>query len=220
MGGAGGGSLPPSPDQAPSGTWRESARRAALEVRVKAEAAEPAITKRMLELSGETGATMYGLAYRMKTSESLARKIEAEADATGLSDAVAGTMMSDAVRYTMMQESGDYTATAENALSKLAAEGYSLRQKNFWAPGDPYQGINVAVTSPDGQKFELQFHTPESLAVKDRIHPMYEQFRVSKDNNKRAQLWNEMTELAATIPVPSNVEAIPELKLQTLTVVS
>ena len=67
-----------------------------------------------------------------------------------------------------------------------------LRVKNFWGPGDGYQGIN-SVFVYNGIPFELQFHTPESFATKElECHPSYERFLTTDDSRKAIQYWEEV----------------------------
>jgi ppGpp synthetase/RelA/SpoT-type nucleotidyltranferase len=40
-----------------------------------------------------------------------------------------------------------------------------------------YQGVNMQVRLPNGQLAEVQIHTPESLEVANKIHPLYEKWR-------------------------------------------
>lgn len=55
-------------------------------------------------------------------------------------------------------------------------------------PGDGYQGINTVFVTPDGNPFELQFHTPESLSMKEEeCHSSYEKFRTATDSRKMMQ---------------------------------
>jgi hypothetical protein len=56
---------------------------------------------------------------------------------------------------------------------------------------------------PNGQKFELQFHTPGSLKAKEPIHAEYETYRESRDNRTRYTTYRRMTRMAAKITVPA-----------------
>lgn len=181
----------------------------------KAQQVEPQITKRMVSLAESNNMRLEGLQYRIKQPDSLARKIEADAKMMGIDPAKAAEGISDSVRYTALVDSGNYTAGVQSTLDQLRADGYTTRVKNFWTKGDPYQGINVALTAPDGTQVELQFHTPESLAVKEAIHKDYETYRISTSITERQQLWDAMTAKATGVPVPGGVESIPDLKLQT-----
>jgi hypothetical protein len=176
---------------------------AAKRVRDKAAENEPAITRDMIDTANAHGGTMEGLDYRMKAEKSLARKIDDEkAELGGDVDATAAKM-SDVVRYTMTFEEGGYTDGVSATLGDLEAKGYQMRVKNYWEDGDPYQGINVAAVHPNGQKFELQFHTPGSLKAKEPIHKEYETYRESRDNRTRWKTYNRMTRMARKIAVPS-----------------
>ena len=62
--------------------------------------------------------------------------------------------------------------------------------------GDGYQGINTVFVSPTGLPFELQFHTPESLSMKEEAcHSSYEKFRSASDSSKMIQYWEEMVSM-------------------------
>ena len=50
--------------------------------------------------------------------------------------------------------------------------------------------------SPTGLPFELQFHTPESLSMKEEAcHSSYEKFRSASDSSKMIQYWEEMVSM-------------------------
>jgi hypothetical protein len=176
---------------------------AAQRVREKAAAVEPEITRDMIDTANANGGTMEGLDYRMKAEKSLARKIDDEkAELGGDVDATADKM-SDVVRYTMTFEEPAYTEGVAGTVGGLEVKGYDMRVKNYWVEGDPYQGINVAAVHPNGQKFELQFHTPGSLKAKDPIHAEYETYRESRDNRTRWTTYRRMTRMAASIAIPA-----------------
>jgi hypothetical protein len=40
-----------------------------------------------------------------------------------------------------------------------------------------YDGININIQTPGGNKAEVQIHTPETLAVQKALHPLYEEWR-------------------------------------------
>ena len=63
-------------------------------------------------------------------------------------------------------------------VERLKAEGFELiKLKNLWAD-DQYKGINSQWRRPEtGLRFELQFHTPESLEAKELTHKAYERLR-------------------------------------------
>jgi hypothetical protein len=203
-GGASYGGYKLNPVDNPSATGRpDNVVAAAKRVRDKAAEAEPEITKDMIDTANANGGTMEGLDYRMKAEKSLARKIDDEKVENGGDAEVTADKMSDVVRYTMTFEEDGYTDGVSATISDLEAKGYQMRVKNYWQEGDPYQGINVAAVHPNGQKFELQFHTPGSLKAKEPIHAEYETYRESRDNRTRWKTYNRMTRMARSIAVPS-----------------
>ena len=165
---------------------------------------EPAVTRQMIDLAEEYGAKLDGLAHRLKAEKSLGRKIENEAKGKefGGNIEAAAESMSDVVRYTMQTGNGKYTDTVEGVIGRFEKEGWNARVKNYWQEGQPYRGMNVALTSPEGLKVELQFHTPQSMYVKHKIHPIYEQYRVEKDNTKRRKQFDEMVKISDSLVPP------------------
>jgi hypothetical protein len=175
------------------------------------------VTKEMTDLASKNGGEMVGLSNRMKGEDSLAGKIQSDAtkEHGGNVDAAAAKI-SDSVRYTMSFPAETYTAGVQNTLAELESKGYTARTKNFWVKGDPYNGINVALTSPDGFPVELQFHTPETLRTKTRTHADYEQYRNPKAplETKRF-LYDKMAGVADAIKFPTGaLLSIGEPKIQ------
>lgn len=158
---------------------------------------EPAATRMMIDLAEELGGSMDGLAHRLKAEKSLGRKIENEykSEEFGGDMNKAAESMSDVVRYTMKTSNADYIGYTEKVISRFEAEGWTARVKNYWEAGQPYRGMNVALTSPDGLKVELQLHTPQSMAVKHRTHKLYEEYRVETNNKRRRQLFDRMVRI-------------------------
>jgi hypothetical protein len=161
---------------------------------------------------------MRGLDFRIKAIKSLVRKILDEKDTEHGGDAQkAAESMSDVIRYTTAFDPEEYVSGVKGMVEELQAAGYKLRIKNYWKGDDPYQGINIAAIAPDGTKFELQFHTPQSVEDKEEIHKLYETYRESKDNAQRRQLYDEMVQMANKIGVPyppDELLSIGEVKVQ------
>ncbi|AXY24774.1 hypothetical protein CL176_01385 [Suicoccus acidiformans] len=104
----------------------------------------------------------------------------------------------------------------EGIIDKLSKKGYTLsRVRNTWLDdSNPYKGINTNLITPIGYEFELQFHTPESFAVKNgAMHELYEKQRELnpiKDADKIQQIDKEMFELSRSLKRPKDVEIIGE----------
>jgi hypothetical protein len=171
---------------------------------------EPAITKAMIDLANANGATMVGLDHRLKSEDSLARKIDDDAknEFDGNREAAAENI-NDSVRYTMQFSADSYSESVASTLKDLEEQGYEMRVKNFWQEGNAYKGINVAVTAGDGTKFELQFHTAQSFDIKENeAHSLYEQYRVETDPEIKASLDAQMREVGAKVITPDNPELL------------
>jgi len=194
-----------SPDNPPAESNRPAdVVAAAKATRAKAVAAEPQITQDMVDMASKHGGELVGLDYRLKSEKSLARKIDDEKAELGGDVEATAAKMSDVVRYTAVFDDANYVDGVQASISDLEGQNYEMRVKNYWQSGDPYQGINVAAVHPGtGQKFELQFHTPDSYGKKEPIHQHYETYRTSKDTRTRWKSYNRMVRMAYKIAVPS-----------------
>lgn len=176
---------------------------AARNVRQKAAEANKDITKQMIDIANTQGARLKGLGFRLKSEESIARKVADLVNEEGLDPRQAANTLSDVTRYTMAFPTDQYTDSVSGVLRDLRSDGNSLRVKNYWQQGDNYQGINVAITTAQDIKMELQFHTPRSLQVKQDTHRLYEAMRVSKSNDERWTLYGQLAKASMRIPMPS-----------------
>jgi len=202
-----------SPDKKPSAERSPDAVKQAERLRRDAEAVEPVITGLMEGIAKNINADFAevdgksSLTERLKSTDSLARKIDADAEKDHGGDREkAANAISDAVRYTLNVDESDYTDGVEKTLDTLKETGWKVESvKNFWQAGDPYDGTNIKL-SKEGVKVELQLHTPTSHKIKEvGLHDDYEKYRVSKDDNERRNLWDKMTETAKSIPRPANM---------------
>lgn len=211
----------PKNPQPKAGQYREDSVQAAKAERARIAEIEPAMTREMIDIANTHGATMEGLDFRMKSDESLARKVDAEKDTDFGGDATkTAQSMSDVVRYTMTYPEGEYAANVDATIKDMEARGYKARVKNYWEKDDPYQGINVALTHPSGVKVELQFHTPKSVKVKETVHVLLDKFRAESNPRTKFGLWDRMVRVSNQIPVPPPPEqllSIGDLKSQTFT---
>ena len=204
------------------------AQKEAVKLIKQANDTEPAMFQYIMndlkDVSKQTNGEMIGLEYRFKSEESLTRKITdrsnrvekalikqgktpAEAKQVALTETVTG--VNDALRYTMSFPKEKYYSSYEKTIEILEKQGYKVEAvANFWSKSGTrfdtgYRGINTTLLSPTGQKFELQFHTPESFKLKMDTHSLYEEARIPttlkarKDEIRKVQI-----EMADKIPVP------------------
>lgn len=167
---------------------------------------EPEITTQVKDIARKTGMDMEGLEYRIKGRESYLRKIESKYSPDGNTYEV-----KDILRYT-------YTAAPENLVECMqkAIEAYrnmgynTIEVKNYWLnKRNPYNGVNTTVKAPNGQKFEIQYHTPESYRIKDTMHGLYEKWRVLDPTIKEAiELRKQMHQMSYSMEVPRNISEV------------
>lgn len=170
----------------------------------KAVENEPEITKHVKDVAKQTGMNMEGLDYRLKTKESYLGKIKREYSPEGNTYEV-----KDIIRYTYTATAKDLVPKAEKAIELHKDAGYNTdRIKNSWLDSrNPYNGVNTILSSPNGQKFEIQYHTPESYAVKDQMHKDYESWRKLDPSSKEAiELRKKMFTQSQGMEVPANIE--------------
>jgi len=188
-----------TPPGHPVGCAVTQAQKDAAAILEKAAGAEKRVTPDLTQLADSQGMKMEGLDFRLKSEESLTRKLaDTPADQIG-----------DALRYTMVSKPEALARNTATTLETLQSKGYEvLRVKDTFKPGAQYKGINTQVKSLDGQVFELQFHTPQSFDIKQNVtHTMYEEFRLLPASDPRkAQLANEMTQISSTISTPPGLD--------------
>jgi hypothetical protein len=181
----------------------------------------PAVEKALMDVAGKYGGELIGLDFRVKSLDSLARKIR-----DGALRAPPGTTpaqavkeqadeIRDALRYTMELDPATYTTAFDDISATLIAQGFrSAKVKNGWAADSPYKGaykgINSSWVTPSGQVFELQFHTAESFGMKQHgTHKLYEEQRKAGTSAARkAEIEKELLEMFASVPTPAGAEGI------------
>jgi len=179
---------------------------------------EPAITTDLAKISKDTGVPMVGMEYRLKAKDSFLRKVGKESehslDPQRIKDTISST--NDVIRYTYQDNPLTLVNSYKNITGALQEKGYDLvRVKNFWHnKGNPYNGINCTfrIKDPKGkgyQDFEVQFHTPESYGVKDRMHKDYEAWRLLSASSPEAiALRRKMMEQSRGMEIPANIEEV------------
>lgn len=180
-----------------------------------AVASEPKITKALVDVAKENGGEMYGLAFRLKDETSLSRKIISDSKEKGSYEDAAKDIK-DAVRYTMVFDDDRLASGYKNVSEALEKAGFTeMRCKNYWAQydngGAPIKSVQCVFTSPNGQTFELQFHTYRSQGAKELCHPMYEKWREEgTSEQKKNELNTRMTECYSFVSNPKGVSEVNE----------
>ena len=169
---------------------------------------EPLITSSLKSVAKSIKIDIYGLKNRVKTKDSYLRKIRAEYKADGNTYEV-----KDIIRYTLGTNNPDDLVERMNAaIDELSEMDYNtIRLKNTWnSTLDPYKGINTTVVAPNGQKFEVQYHTKESFEMKEKMHELYEKQRLINDefSDEYIKLSDEMFRLSNGLQPPKDIERV------------
>jgi hypothetical protein len=161
-----------------------------------------------------------GLEHMLKKADRLKEKI---ADVllleSHLSPREALDKVPDAVRYTFSYSPDGYADGVRADVERLKAAGFEeVKLKNLW-PSSQYKGINTQWRRPGtGLRFEVQFHTPESLQAKELTHGAYERLRrpenettpVERDELEGFQ--RRVNVLLVTPPGSEGIRDFPERK--------
>lgn len=175
---------------------------------------EPKITKDLKELVSTTDGKLYGLEHKLKTKDSIHRKIETDASEKGLTEFVAASDIKDAVRYTLLSNDDSFVNNYDTIKSGLVRKGYSeVRCKNYfdlYRQGKvKHKSVQSVFSTPDGYRFEIQFQTPSSQNAKDAKLPLYEEHRSLKTTaERRKELESQMERLAEKVSTPRNIYSI------------
>ncbi|MEU1277677.1 hypothetical protein [Streptomyces sp. NPDC005805] len=172
------------------------------------------------------GGRLEGLEYSLKGLDSLRRKV-AKSAMRGVPVEELLEQNNDLHRYTLTFPTAEYTAATEQVYGQLREQGYRPvpgSEKNTWE--DPvYKGLNTTWENPDrGEKFELQFHTPDSFRAKMDNHELYELARSDQFKQRFNDPELEKSYLAATdilqneryenVAIPPGVERLGERKIR------
>jgi hypothetical protein len=210
----------------PAGSWRGDGNQyldavqhaQAKEVIAMARSREEKVTENLGEADRDPSCPgrLVGLEHRLKGEDRLKEKI-ADLLETGSPDAATEEIfraIPDAIRYTFCTETGNYNEVYWDIKERLQAHGFEMDySQNHWNDTQ-YKGINTRWITPDGQRFEVQFHTPESFHAKEHItHWAYERLRnpLTQDD-ERQELMAFQQGVASWIPVPEEAAEIPNYR--------
>jgi hypothetical protein len=161
--------------------------------------------------SAEQGRCLAGLNHMIKGEDRLKEKIAEELVAPGLSVREALAKVSDPVRYTFTYSPQRYANGVRADVELLKTEGFELMKlKNLWAE-EQYKGVNSQWRRPETDlRFEVQFHTQESLEAKELTHEAYERIRGSITRAERAELEKFQLHVNAFLVTPEGTAEIKD----------
>lgn len=173
----------------------------------RAATAEKHISQQVRTVASFSDAELVGFHYRLKTEDSLKRKVATwlRADPTqSVHDALDD--INDSIRYTFQWPEEEYTEGARTATRMLTDFGHrNVRWSNTWKNRTSYKAINTAwADAVSRHRFEIQLHTPASKQAATDTHPLYEEQRLPDTSAERAEeLAAQQGEIFAAVPVPA-----------------
>ena len=149
------------------------------------------------------GTSAYELENRLKSPQSLARKIRK----------MAGTAFNqqpieDVVRYTILTpEPDDLVPTSLDAHDSLSRHGWTINGAvHSYADGSRYKGLHLFLQSY-GERVEVQIHSHESIDVKSKTRPLYVVERdPTQPRDKRAEARDAAIALSAKMHQPRGID--------------
>jgi multidrug efflux pump subunit AcrA (membrane-fusion protein) len=173
--------------------------------------AEPELSAKLASMVADLPTSeLAGFDARLKSFDSLARKVATIMAERSLPADLALSRVKDSIRYTVMTPGDEFAQASTAVTDRLVADGLeSVEFKNFFG-SDDYQGINTTWRDPsDGRTFEVQFHTPESFAAKTETHPWYEELRLPGiDAARQAELKRMQKEVFDAVPRPVGASVV------------
>ena len=176
---------------------------------------EPEITGILDEVAEQTGAKFALKSERIKFQASTQEKIQRQMiKRPKLTPTESADKIWDANRYTMTWDAKDplwrtKMLQAEKAMNDAGWK--TIKNANAWIEGYSYNGMNYNFQNAAGQIIELQFHTPQSILIKDVSHKVYQTLKTLPDGDPRRQpLIKRIVRLWADdrSHVPSNVASL------------
>jgi hypothetical protein len=160
------------------------------------------------------GAKLVGFDHRLKGEDRFKEKIaqqltyKLDRPTSKIADS-----MPDTIRYTFEFSKEQYVDGYWAVRQNLAELGYELRMsRNTWDSAD-YKGINTRWITGDDQRFEVQFHTPESFEAKQFTHKAYERLRVIDPHAAEVpELEYFQREASSRIPMPDQEKEIQDYR--------
>nr|WP_279323525.1 DUF1073 domain-containing protein [Clostridium botulinum] len=175
---------------------------------------EKVITTVMNDIAKELNSKMYGLEFSVKTASSVEDKI-ARKKKIGFTEKEAIESMGDIVRYTQLCEHDKIADNTLKTIEILTEKGYDVIEidNKYLDTISDYKGVHINAISPEGQKFELQIHSEESMDVKNKIHPLYEEARnVNTSKERSKELSQIMKNISSKLPKPKDIDNIKNYK--------
>lgn len=168
---------------------------------------EPRVTADVTS-SIDDGDFAYHLKNRLKSPQSLARKFKRTSHF-----GPSRPPPEDVLRYTVGVDHPDQVVgAARRMVDQMTARGWSMESAHHsYHPGSHYKGLHLFVRG-HGQVIEIQVHSRQSIAVKERTTEPYEIFR--DDTRSWAEqdaAQNVCIEYSDSMTQPAGIDALKDL---------
>lgn len=180
----------------------------------KAKYHDKQVTNDLINFTSNTSGSLESLDYRIKSVESTTRKIKDKSNEKKISTEEYSNQVTDTLRYTFCSNKNNLVKEFFDIKNNLENKGYNIIKINntFSIPNTTYKGINTLVKNSDGYIFELQFHTYQSLKIKEENHKLYEKSRLpSTPSEEKKKLVKKMIENSKKVIIPNNINEIINL---------
>jgi hypothetical protein len=175
----------------------------------RAAKVEPAVTADVLDAIGSEGFS-YRLENRLKSPQSLARKISTQTD---YRRDTRRQQPEDVLRYTVgTDHPHQLVETAIRTVDRLLAKGWTTQAaRQSYVDQSRYKGLHVVLRTT-GQIVELQVHSRESLKVKEATTQLY---AVQRDRTQspaaRARAGRDAVAISAAMTQPDGLADLKTL---------
>ena len=165
------------------------------------------------------GGWLEGFEHRLKgedrLKEKIAERLEGEPDKSSTEIL---RKIPDAIRYTFCFQPENYTRGYYDIKDQFENRGHDMYYSKNWWTNPEYKGINTRWATPEGQRFEVQFHTPDSFHAKEYVtHLAYERIRDSTTSRAELrELHAFQREVSSWIQIPDSAVDIPDYKKEGL----
>jgi hypothetical protein len=183
------------------------ATKRSLQLLEQAATVEPTVTSQFLD-SLPPGTTPYQLDRRVKSPESLARKL---VDWQGTNDRFP---IDDILRYTVLTDSSDeLVAAARRTTARLSDQGWRVRYAmHSYTEGSRYKGLHAHFVVPGAPRIEVQLHSIASAKVKELTTPWYAVERsAAAPAEERAKARQQCVDASATLEAPRGIDSLTRL---------
>ena len=156
----------------------------------------------------EQGRRLVSFDQRFKNTNRLKRKVADQLHLVpGRTPTEGLAVIPDAVRFTLQYQETGYVTGVWRDMERLKDRGLVfVALRNTWTD-DQYKGINARWREPtSGLLFEVQFHTPASVAARELTHKAYERIRgATVEGTEIATLRAFQRQVNAMVPIPPGV---------------